>query len=118
MTRLDLISLTIIGLAYGATAFLGQAPTFRVRLSSLWSSTTVEYTLEGKTIQNPFTPVNNMLLLKKADIVDQTGGGIFLTGKVRYFDEVDRKYTIHLFKKQTHNPVHSNINDVISSSIM
>jgi chaperonin GroES len=37
--------------------------------------------LEGKEIQNDFTPINNMLLVKKVDVVDQTGGGIFLTGK-------------------------------------
>ena len=70
----------IFALAYRAAAFLGPVPKFHIQ--SLLSSSLSEYTLEGKTIQKPFTPLNNMLLLKKADIVDQTGGGIFLTGKV------------------------------------
>ena len=39
-------------------------------------------TLEGREISNAFTPINNMLLVKKAEAVDQTDGGIFLTGKV------------------------------------
>ena len=83
MKRLELIHFTIILLAHRATAFWGPS-TFRAQRSSLLlSSPTAEYTLEGKAIQKPFTPVNNMLLLKKGDIVDQTGGGIFLTGKVR-----------------------------------
>ena len=38
--------------------------------------------LEGKEISNDFTPINNMLLVKKGEIIDQTSGGIFLTGKV------------------------------------
>ena len=38
--------------------------------------------LEGREISNAFTPINNMLLVKKAETVDQTEGGIFLTGKV------------------------------------
>lgn len=39
--------------------------------------------LEGKEIANDFTPINNMVLVKKVDVVDKTEGGIFLTGKVR-----------------------------------
>ncbi len=38
--------------------------------------------LEGKEIQNDFTPINNMILVRKGEIIDQTQGGIFLTGKV------------------------------------
>ena len=38
--------------------------------------------LEGKEIQNDFTPVNNMLMVKKGEVIDKTDGGIFLTGKV------------------------------------
>lgn len=39
--------------------------------------------LEGREISNAFTPINNMLLVKKVDVVDQTEGGIFLTGKAK-----------------------------------
>lgn len=40
-----------------------------------------EYVLDGKELEKPLTPINNMVLVKKVDVVDQTGGGIFLTGK-------------------------------------
>ena len=40
-------------------------------------------TLEGKEIENEFTPINNMVLVKKVEDVDQTEGGIILTGKVK-----------------------------------
>ena len=75
-----MLCFSIIALTYRVMAFIGPTPKFRI-MSSV-QSTVSEYTLEGKKIQKPFTPVNNMLLLKKAEIVDQTGGGIFLTGKV------------------------------------
>jgi hypothetical protein len=38
--------------------------------------------LEGKEIEKDFTPINNMLLVKKADAVEKTHGGLILTGKV------------------------------------
>lgn len=38
--------------------------------------------LEGKEIKNDFAPINNMILVRKGEIIDQTEGGIFLTGKV------------------------------------
>jgi hypothetical protein len=47
--------------------------------SSIGATTNV---LEGKEIQNDFTPINNMILVRKGEIIDQTEGGIFLTGKV------------------------------------
>mmetsp|Transcript_29290 Transcript_29290/g.33635 ORF Transcript_29290/g.33635 Transcript_29290/m.33635 type:complete len:247 (+) Transcript_29290:97-837(+) len=37
--------------------------------------------LEGKEIQNEFQPINNMLLVKRVEVIDKTEGGIFLTGK-------------------------------------
>lgn len=37
--------------------------------------------LEGKEIEKDFTPINNMLLVKKADAVEKTDGGLILTGK-------------------------------------
>eukprot|EP00559_Dactyliosolen_fragilissimus_P001140 CAMPEP_0184863792 /NCGR_PEP_ID=MMETSP0580-20130426/12465_1 /TAXON_ID=1118495 /ORGANISM="Dactyliosolen fragilissimus" /LENGTH=213 /DNA_ID=CAMNT_0027362319 /DNA_START=163 /DNA_END=804 /DNA_ORIENTATION=- len=39
--------------------------------------------LDGKEIENPFTPMGNMVFLKKSDIIDQTDGGIILTGKAK-----------------------------------
>ena len=39
--------------------------------------------LDGQEIEKDFTPVNNMIVVKKGEIIEQTGGGIFLTGKVR-----------------------------------
>lgn len=65
-------------------ALLGQAGAFTTSSRpSFSSSLRVANVLEGKEIGGDFTPINNMLLVKKAEIVDQTEGGIFLTGKVR-----------------------------------
>jgi hypothetical protein len=38
--------------------------------------------LEGKEIEKDFTPIQNMLLVKTVAVLDQTEGGLFLTGKV------------------------------------
>lgn len=40
-------------------------------------------TLDGKELSGDFVPLNNMLLVKKSEVVDQTEGGIFLTGKAK-----------------------------------
>jgi hypothetical protein len=65
-------------------AFYGQAAGFAPKLHMARQSTSVHSNvLEGKEIDNDFTPINNMVLVKKVDVVDQTEGGIFLTGKVR-----------------------------------
>lgn len=40
-------------------------------------------TLDGRDIDNEFTPINNYLLVKTADVKDETEGGIFLTGKAK-----------------------------------
>jgi len=37
--------------------------------------------LEGVEIEKDLTPINNMMLVKKVDVIDQTDGGLFLTGK-------------------------------------
>ena len=39
--------------------------------------------LDGRTIQGEIAPLNNFLLVKIADIKDQTDGGILLTGKAK-----------------------------------
>ncbi len=38
--------------------------------------------LEGREIEGAFTPTNNYVLVKVADIEDETEGGIVLTGSV------------------------------------
>ncbi len=42
--------------------------------------------LEGVEIEKDLTPINNMMLVKKVDVIDQTDGGLFLTGKVSIFN--------------------------------
>lgn len=37
--------------------------------------------VDGKTVENEVTPTNNFVLVKKAEVADQTEGGIILTGK-------------------------------------
>ena len=39
--------------------------------------------LDGRTIQGEIAPLNNFLLVKIADVKDQTDGGILLTGKAK-----------------------------------
>lgn len=66
-----------------ATQALGFAPSsFSGRSSELSLSANV---LEGREITNDFTPINNMLLVKKVEVKDQTDGGLFLTGKVSLY---------------------------------
>lgn len=43
----------------------------------------LQATLEGETIEGEFAPTNNFLLVKVADDVEQSDGGIFLTGKAK-----------------------------------
>jgi len=38
--------------------------------------------LEGREIEGALTPTNNFVLVKKAEIQDETEGGILLTGSV------------------------------------
>lgn len=62
------------------TQVLGFAPSsLSGRSSHISLSANV---LEGREIANDFTPINNMLLVKKVEVKDQTDGGLFLTGKV------------------------------------
>ncbi len=71
--------LTLPSLAIG---FLpSRTPTIHSNYNTASFATNV---LEGKEIKNEFTPINNMLLVRKGEVVDQTEGGIFLTGKVRF----------------------------------
>mmetsp|Transcript_4778 Transcript_4778/g.6794 ORF Transcript_4778/g.6794 Transcript_4778/m.6794 type:complete len:241 (+) Transcript_4778:181-903(+) len=40
-------------------------------------------TLDGKAIDGELTPLNNMMLIKKVDAIEQTAGGLVLTGKAK-----------------------------------
>jgi hypothetical protein len=40
--------------------------------------------LEGREIEGTLTPTNNFVLVKKAPVLDQTDGGILLTGSVSF----------------------------------
>lgn len=41
--------------------------------------------LEGREIEGSLKPTNNFVLVKVADVEDETEGGIFLTGSVSLF---------------------------------
>ena len=41
--------------------------------------------LEGRDIDGVLTPTNNFVLVKVADILDETDGGILLTGSVSVY---------------------------------
>jgi len=70
---------TILG---AANAFVLQPFQFGAssRSFAIQLSQTVNV-LDGQDIEKELAPINNMILVKKAEVVDQTGGGIFLTGK-------------------------------------
>ena len=69
---------TAISLLLGPTsyAFVSVAPT-RVANVVLFGAK-----LEGREIEGTLTPTNNFVLVKKAPVLDQTDGGILLTGSV------------------------------------
>ena len=59
-------------------AFVSVAPTpARVTKVVLFGAK-----LEGREIEGTLTPTNNFVLVKKAPVLDQTDGGILLTGSV------------------------------------
>ena len=42
-------------------------------------------TLEGRVIEGEMKPTNNFILVKVADAIEETEGGIILAGKVGFF---------------------------------
>ncbi len=64
-------------------ALTAQTSAFTLSSRGTSSSALMANVLDGKEIAQDFTPINNMLFVKKAEIIDQTDGGLFLTGKVR-----------------------------------
>lgn len=71
---------TLLAAARQASAFAPSSTT-HYRTTSLMANV-----LEGREIEKDFTPINNMLLVKRAEVIDQTVGGLFLTGKVSSVD--------------------------------
>ena len=63
-------------------AAAGQASAFAPSSTHYRTTSLMANVLEGREIEKDFTPINNMLLVKRAEVIDQTGGGLFLTGKV------------------------------------
>jgi chaperonin GroES len=62
-------------------AIIGQANAFAPSSPSSRSTILKGNVLEGVEIEKDLTPINNMMLVKKVDVIDQTDGGLFLTGK-------------------------------------
>jgi len=63
-------------------AAAGQASAFAPGSSNFRATRLMANVLEGKEIEKDFTPIQNMLLVKTVAVLDQTEGGLFLTGKV------------------------------------
>lgn len=74
--KLFLMVGVILSFVGSAGAFNLSNPTSRDAMTRLKANV-----LEGKEIQKDFTPINNMLFVKKADAVEKTEGGLILTGK-------------------------------------
>ena len=74
MTKLSCCLLALAA-SQGCNAFVapGNARATDVRLDAK---------LEGRDIDGVLTPTNNFVLVKVADILDETEGGILLTGSV------------------------------------
>lgn len=70
-------------------AAAGQANAFAPTSSKSRTSGLMANVLEGKEIEKDFTPIQNMLLVKTVDVIDQTEGGLFLTGKVSCTEAMD-----------------------------
>jgi hypothetical protein len=79
MKLLGISSIILAGSAPLVQGFM-TPPTTTVTATT--TTLQVANVLEGTEIEKDFTPINNMLLVKKGEVIDQTEGGIFLTGKV------------------------------------
>jgi chaperonin GroES len=78
MKLLGISSIILAGSAPLVQGFM-TPPTTTVTATT--TTLQVANVLEGTEIEKDFTPINNMLLVKKGEVIDQTEGGIFLTGK-------------------------------------
>jgi hypothetical protein len=65
-------------------AIIGQASAFAPSSPAVRGTSLTANVLEGTEIEKDLTPINNMLLVRKGDIIDKTEGGLFLTGKVSF----------------------------------
>jgi chaperonin GroES len=76
--RLLAAALIVTILAWKETeAFTSTRPSRRTVSTQCYAK------LEGRTIKGEFKPINNFLLVKKAEAKDQTEGGILLSGKAK-----------------------------------
>ena len=75
---------SLIGLALALSTANAFTPA-RSFVSSQRYTTSIKNTIDGTETDNEFVPMNNMLLIKKGEIIDKTEGGIILTGKVTFF---------------------------------
>eukprot|EP00977_Amphora_coffeiformis_P027732 scaffold34638_cov161-Amphora_coffeaeformis.AAC.3 len=78
----------IIGLFFvlGSSSFSASAWMMAPQLQQMRPASTTALaaaTLDGRKIAGEVKPLNNFLLLKCADVEDQTDGGILLTGKAK-----------------------------------
>jgi len=80
--RGTVLLLALTSSAHGFTPL--ASPATRVeRRSESTPVTRLFATLEGRKIKGDVTPLNNFLLVKKAEAQEQTEGGILLTGKAK-----------------------------------
>ncbi len=77
-------------------AMVGQARSFAPSSINFHSTQLMANVLEGKEIEKDLTPINNMLLVKKVNVIDQTDGGLFLTGKVSFSFQFSSKDIISI----------------------
>jgi len=73
---------SLIGLALAFSTANAFTPA-RSFVSSQRYTTSIKNTIDGTETDNEFVPMNNMLLVKKGEIIDKTEGGIILTGKAK-----------------------------------
>jgi len=65
-------------------ASLATSFTFTNRINNIGNTKLkLPATLDGQTIEGELTPTNNFILVKIADVQEQTAGGILLTGKAK-----------------------------------
>ena len=75
MAKLLPLAAAIVSLAAPGCAFVAPGP---VRANDV----RLDAKLEGREIEGALTPTNNFVLVKVAEIEDETEGGILLTGSV------------------------------------
>lgn len=67
------------------SSFLALAETsaFSIQQGTTRQSVSLAAKVDGRTVDGEVKPTNNFILVKKADAIEKTGGGILLTGKAK-----------------------------------